>query len=77
MTIKQERVTTRMRALLARPVCTVAPGVADAFGARLVKMEGFEAVYHMHQPNAEDSTGYKRHGTAFGNVNGAGLIGTE
>lgn len=45
MTIKQERVTTRMRALLARPVCTVAPGVADAFGARLVKMEGFEAVY--------------------------------
>ena len=45
MTNEQERVTARMRALLARPQCTVAPGVADAFGARLVKMEGFEAVY--------------------------------
>ncbi len=40
-----ERVTTRMRALLARPGCLVVPGVADAFAARMVKMEGFEAVY--------------------------------
>ncbi|MDP1672578.1 MAG: isocitrate lyase/PEP mutase family protein, partial [Burkholderiales bacterium] len=40
-----ERLTTRMRALLARPGCLVVPGVADAFAARMVKMEGFEAVY--------------------------------
>ena len=40
-----ERPTSKLRQLLARPGCVVAPGVADAFGARLVKMEGFEAVY--------------------------------
>ena len=39
------RQTARLRELLARPGCLVAPGVADAFGARLVKMEGFDAVY--------------------------------
>ena len=40
-----QRTTSRMRALLARPGCLVAPGVADAFAARMVLMEGFEAVY--------------------------------
>ena len=40
-----ERMTTRMRQLLARPGCTVAPGVADALAARLVAREGFDAVY--------------------------------
>ena len=40
-----ERMTARLRALLARPGCIVAPGVADALGARLVAMEGFDAVY--------------------------------
>jgi 2-methylisocitrate lyase-like PEP mutase family enzyme len=39
------RPTTRLRALLARPGCLVAPGVADALAARLVALEGFEAVY--------------------------------
>jgi 2-methylisocitrate lyase-like PEP mutase family enzyme len=37
--------TARMRALLKKPGCVIAPGVADALGARLVAMEGFEAVY--------------------------------
>lgn len=40
-----ERMTARLRALLGRPGCVVAPGVADALGARLVAMEGFDAVY--------------------------------
>ena len=40
-----ESMTTRMRQLLARPGCTVAPGVADALAARLVAREGFDAVY--------------------------------
>ncbi len=40
-----ERATTQLRNLLAQPGCVVAPGVADAFGARLVKLEGFQAVY--------------------------------
>jgi 2-methylisocitrate lyase-like PEP mutase family enzyme len=40
-----ERLTTRLRALLARPQCTVAPGVADALAARLVALAGFEVVY--------------------------------
>lgn len=39
------RPTSRMRELIARPVCTIAPGVADALAARLVAREGFEAVY--------------------------------
>jgi len=40
-----EHVTARLRALIARPGCIVAPGVADALAARLVALEGFEAVY--------------------------------
>ena len=40
-----ERVTTQLRKLLAQPGCVVAPGVADAFAARLVKLEGFKALY--------------------------------
>ncbi|MGZ8198567.1 MAG: isocitrate lyase/PEP mutase family protein [Burkholderiales bacterium] len=40
-----ERATARLRALIARPGCIVAPGVADALAARLVALEGFEAVY--------------------------------
>ena len=35
----------QLRNLLAQPGCIVAPGVADAFAARLVKLEGFEAIY--------------------------------
>jgi 2-methylisocitrate lyase-like PEP mutase family enzyme len=37
--------TARLRALLAQPGCVIAPGVADALGARLVALEGFDAVY--------------------------------
>jgi 2-methylisocitrate lyase-like PEP mutase family enzyme len=40
-----DRATTQLRKLLAQPSCVVAPGVADAFAARLVKLEGFKAVY--------------------------------
>lgn len=40
-----ERMTAQLRALLAKPGCIIAPGVADALGARLVAMEGFDAVY--------------------------------
>ena len=40
-----ERPTARLRALISRPGCLVAPGVADALAARLVALEGFEAVY--------------------------------
>jgi 2,3-dimethylmalate lyase len=40
-----ERMTARLRALLAKPGCIIAPGVADALGARLVALEGFDAVY--------------------------------
>ena len=39
-----EPATTQLRQLLAQPGCVVAPGVADAFAARLVKLEGFRAV---------------------------------
>ena len=35
----------RLRALLKRPGCIVAPGVADGLAARLVAMGGFDAVY--------------------------------
>jgi 2-methylisocitrate lyase-like PEP mutase family enzyme len=45
MAYTNDRPTTRLRALLARPGCVVAPGVADAFAARLVALEGFEAIY--------------------------------
>src|SRR5262245_5488018 len=40
-----ERTTTRLRALLAKPECIVAPGVADALAARLVALAGFDVVY--------------------------------
>jgi 2,3-dimethylmalate lyase len=40
-----DRATTQLRKLLAEPGCVVAPGVADAFAARLVKLEGFQAIY--------------------------------
>jgi 2-methylisocitrate lyase-like PEP mutase family enzyme len=40
-----QRAPARFRALLEKPGCIVAPGVADALGARLVALEGFEAVY--------------------------------
>ena len=39
------RPTTRFRALMSQPGCIVAPGVADALAARLVALEGFDAVY--------------------------------
>ena len=45
MDAENQRPTSRLRALLARPGCIIAPGVADAFAARLVRLEGFEAVY--------------------------------
>ena len=38
-----ERVTTKLRKLLAGPGCLVAPGVADGLAARLVKLAGFDA----------------------------------
>jgi 2-methylisocitrate lyase-like PEP mutase family enzyme len=37
--------TARFRALLNKPGCIVAPGVADALAARLVALEGFDVVY--------------------------------
>ena len=37
--------TMKLRALLRENRCIVAPGVADALAARLVALEGFEAVY--------------------------------
>jgi 2,3-dimethylmalate lyase len=40
-----ERTTARLRALISRAHCLVAPGVADALAARLVAREGFDAVY--------------------------------
>jgi 2-methylisocitrate lyase-like PEP mutase family enzyme len=40
-----ERMTTRLKQLIGGGRCIVAPGVADAFGARMVAMEGFEACY--------------------------------
>jgi 2-methylisocitrate lyase-like PEP mutase family enzyme len=40
-----ERMTTRLKQLLGGTRCVVAPGVADAFAARMVAMEGFDAVY--------------------------------
>lgn len=37
--------TTTLRKLLARPGALMAPGVADALNARLVRKHGFEALY--------------------------------
>ena len=39
------RPTARLRALISESRCIVAPGVADALAARLVALEGFDAVY--------------------------------
>lgn len=39
------KATQKLRELLARPGATMAPGVADALNARLVKRHGFEAIY--------------------------------
>ncbi len=40
-----ERMTTRLRRLIAGPDLVVAPGVADALHARLVARSGFQAIY--------------------------------
>ena len=40
-----ERATTRLRGLLARPGCVIAPGAADGLMARMLARIGFEAVY--------------------------------
>jgi 2,3-dimethylmalate lyase len=40
-----ERPTAVFRKLMSRGTCIVAPGVADALAARLVALEGFDAVY--------------------------------
>ncbi|HET6491738.1 MAG TPA: isocitrate lyase/PEP mutase family protein, partial [Burkholderiales bacterium] len=37
--------TRRLRALLGENRCILAPGVADALAARLVALEGFDAIY--------------------------------
>jgi 2-methylisocitrate lyase-like PEP mutase family enzyme len=39
------RPTSQLRKLIARPGALMAPGVADALNARLVRRHGFEAVY--------------------------------
>lgn len=39
------RPTTELRKLIARPGALMAPGVADALNAKLVRRHGFEAVY--------------------------------
>jgi 2,3-dimethylmalate lyase len=39
------KATRKLRELLARPGAIMAPGVADALNARLVKRHGFEALY--------------------------------
>jgi 2,3-dimethylmalate lyase len=39
------KVTRKLRELLARPGVIMAPGVADALNARLVRRHGFEAIY--------------------------------
>ncbi len=39
------KAATQLRALLGENRCTIAPGVADALAARLVALEGFEAIY--------------------------------
>jgi 2-methylisocitrate lyase-like PEP mutase family enzyme len=40
-----ERMTTRLKQMLGGTRCLVAPGAADAFAARMVAMEGFDACY--------------------------------
>lgn len=40
-----QRFTTQLKQLISGTRCIVAPGVADAFAARMVAMEGFEVCY--------------------------------
>ena len=40
-----EKHTSRLRKLIGGSRCVVAPGVADALAARLVALEGFDAIY--------------------------------
>lgn len=40
-----ERVTTRLRRLLAQPGCVMAPGAADAMVARMIARAGFHAIH--------------------------------
>ena len=40
-----DRVTTKLKRMIAGPGLAVLPGVADALNARLVAAEGFEAIY--------------------------------
>jgi 2-methylisocitrate lyase-like PEP mutase family enzyme len=40
-----QRLTTRLKSLIAGSRCVIAPGVADALAARLVALEGFDVVY--------------------------------
>jgi 2-methylisocitrate lyase-like PEP mutase family enzyme len=40
-----QRMTTRLRELIARPGCIMAPGAYDALSARMIARAGFEAVY--------------------------------
>src|SRR5687768_6129146 len=39
------KTAARLRALLREARCIIAPGVADALAARLVALEGYDAVY--------------------------------
>ncbi len=41
----QERPTTRLRRLMARPGCVMAPGAADALTARMIARAGFDAIH--------------------------------
>ena len=41
-----KKMTTHLRALIARPGALVVPGVYDALSARICEMVGFEAVFH-------------------------------
>ncbi|MDB5651779.1 MAG: bcpA 1 [Hyphomicrobiales bacterium] len=50
----QMKPTTRFRALMARQQVTIMPSIGDAFSARLVAREGFEAV--MSSGNASSAT---------------------
>ena len=40
-----QRMTTRLRELIARPGCVIAPGAYDALSARMIARAGFEACY--------------------------------
>ncbi|MGZ0190266.1 MAG: hypothetical protein ACKVH0_20070 [Alphaproteobacteria bacterium] len=40
-----ERVTTKLKQMIAGPGLAVLPGVADALNARIVASEGFDGIY--------------------------------